>query len=357
MRKLLSIFCLALAACGPERQPVVLGAAGPWDANYGLMNRRGIELALEELNAAHPDQPITVDFQNDSGSGTRAAQVAQAFVDNPEIVAVIGHVTSGAMVAAAKVYDGHLAAVATTASSPDLSGISPWAFRVISSDSANGIEIARWAARKRIARAAILYENNSYGRGLADAFRTAFRGEVVTMDPIAEGGTQNLEPHVAHLRRVQPQLVFVAGTEESGIAVLREARRQGLQSFFVGGDGWTGILADTAASEGAYVGAPFSASDPRPRAQEFVAAFRKRYGQEPDGNAALAYDATYLLAEAVREVGADRRQVHEYLRGLRGGRRFDGVTGAIAFTESGDAENKQIVMTRAVRGTLMVEAQ
>lgn len=358
MKKLLIISSLVLAAaCGEERQSVVLGAAGPWDATFGLMNRRGIELALEELNERFPDQQITVDFKHDSGSGARAAVVAQEFVANPAIVAVIGHVTSGAMVAAAKVYDGHLPAVATTASSPDLTGISPWAFRVISSDSANGIEIARWAARKQVTRAAILYENNSYGRGLADAFRTAFRGEVVSMDPIAEGADQNLEPHVAFLRGAQPQLVFVAGTEQSGLAFMREARRQRLESLFVGGDGWMSLVTDPAVAEGVYVGAPFSARDPRPRAQEFVAAFRKKYGMEPDGNAALAYDATMLLAEAVREGGADRQSVHAYLRDLRGSRRFNGVTGAIAFTESGDALDKQIVMTRVQRGMLAVEGQ
>ena len=44
----------------------------------------------------------------------------------------------------------------------------------------------------------------------------------------------------------------------------------------------------------------FSAGDPRPRAREFVAAFSKKFGMEPDGNAALAYDATMIIAEAVR---------------------------------------------------------
>jgi branched-chain amino acid transport system substrate-binding protein len=278
-------------------------------------------------------------------------------VDSTDVVAVIGHVTSGAMVSAAKVYDGRLAAVATTASTPDLTGISPWAFRVISSDSANGISIARWAAGRGITRVAILYENNSYGRGLADAFRTAFRGEVLTMDPIADVADQNFEPHVAYLRSVAPDLVFVAGTEASGIGFLREARRQRLDALFVGGDGWSSVAGDPVASEGAWVGSPFSATDTRPRARTFVAAFRERYGIAPDGNAALAYDATMLLAAAVREAGADRAAVQRHLRGLRPGREFQGVTGAIAFTDGGDPLDKQIVMERITRGALTAEVQ
>lgn len=358
LRKLLPVASLLLAAaCGGDTGALKLGAAGPWDATYGAMNKRGIELAVEEWNAAHPGQPLAIDFRNDSGSGAVAARIAQHFVDSTDVSAVIGHVTSGAMVSAAKVYDGRLAAVATTASTPDLTGISPWAFRVISSDSANGISIARWAARRGITRVAILYENNSYGRGLADAFRTAFRGDVLTMDPIADVADQNFEPHIAYLRSVAPELVFVAGTEASGIAFLREARRQRLDALFVGGDGWSSVVSDPAASEGAWVGSPFSATDTRPRARTFVEAFRKRFGMAPDGNAALAYDATMLLAEAVREAGPVRADVQRYLRGLRPGRGFQGVTGVIAFTDGGDPRDKQIVMERIARGALTAEVQ
>ena len=133
------------------------------------MNRKGIELAVDEINA-RPERrgsPLRVVYRDDEGDGEKASRIAQEFVDSLDISAVIGHVNSGAMVSAAQVYDGRLAAVATTATSPALTGISPWAFRVISSDSANGIDIAKFAARSGLRRAAILYENNTYGRGLA----------------------------------------------------------------------------------------------------------------------------------------------------------------------------------------------
>ena len=99
------------------------------------------------------------------------SSIAGEFVANRAIVGVVGHVTSGAMMAAAPVYEQGLVAIATTASSPDLSGISSWTFRVISSDSANGIAMARFASARGFRRAAILFENNSYGRGLAESFR------------------------------------------------------------------------------------------------------------------------------------------------------------------------------------------
>src|SRR5690348_18302323 len=203
---------ILFASCRSAPSVVTFGAAGPWNEDYGAMNRRGIELALEELaaRASHGQPRIRVLFRDDGGDGMRAVAIAEEFVGQHEVSAVIGHVNSGAMVAAARVYDGHLAAVATTASTPALTGISPWTFRVISSDSMNGIAIARFAMRRGWRRAAILYENNAYGRGLADAFVRGFKGEIVSADPIAEGGSQDFEPFVTYFKRQSPDIVFVA---------------------------------------------------------------------------------------------------------------------------------------------------
>jgi branched-chain amino acid transport system substrate-binding protein len=360
MYKRLLIACIVavlVVACRSTNGPlIVLGAAGPWTEEYGAMNRRGIELAVEELNARAPTAPhVQVLFRDDQGDGMRAAAIAQEFVNRRDVVAVIGHVNSGAMVSAARVYDGHLPAVATTASSPELTGISRWTFRVISSDSTNGLDIARFAMRRGRRRAAILYENNAYGRGLTDAFIRGFKGEIVSTDPIAEGAAQDFEPFVTYYKRQEPDLVFVAGTGASGLAFLREARRQLLKADLIGGDGWSVLTSDTTLAEGVFVGAPFTAEDAHADARQFVEQFRKRYGITPDGNAALAYDATKLLADVVTRAGSNRSRVRQYLAdlGSRGG--FRGVTGTIAFSPEGDPVGKSIVMTRIHRGALTVE--
>jgi branched-chain amino acid transport system substrate-binding protein len=346
-----------LGACGRESPVVSIGAAGPWKEGFGAMNRRGLEMAVQEINDNGLIRGRTVELvaRDDEGDGSTAARVAAEFVANPGIVAVVGHVTSGAMAAAAPLYDdGRLAAVATTATSPDLTGVSPWVFRVISSDSTNGFDLARFAARQGKRRAAIVYENDSYGRGLAESFRRHFQGQVVSLDPIA-GDTRDLEPYVSYYRQVAPDIVFVAGTEASGMAMLREARRQNLRTTFLGGDGWTGIVADPDAAEGAFVGAPFSPQDPRPEAQKFVTAFRRKYGRMPDGNAALAYDATMLVARAIDAVGADRERIRDWLAALDEDDAYVGVTGPIRFRPDGDPVGKALVMTRVHDGLLLVE--
>jgi branched-chain amino acid transport system substrate-binding protein len=351
-----SAACLLLG-CGGAADPIVLGAAGPWKEGYGEMNRRGVELAVAEINreGGIRGRPLQVQMRDDDGDGAKAAAIAGDFVGDPKVLAVVGHVNSSAMMAAARIYDGNLPAVATTATSPDLSGVSRWVFRVISSDSTNGQDLAKFAHRLGRRRAAILYENNSYGRGLTEAFQRHFVGRVLSADPIDAVRT-DFEPYISYLRLSRPDIIFVAGTEASGVQILREARRQGLEADFLGGDGWTGVVADVAASEGAYVGSPFTSADPRPEVQRFVKAFREHHQREPDGNAALAYDATRLIARAIIATGPDRAEIRDYLAGLGMRGAYRGVTGKIAFRRDGDPVGKGFIMTRVRRGSLDVVA-
>lgn len=356
-RTLLLGAALAALGCAGDRGPVRLGMAGPFTEGFGVANQQGAELAVAEINAAGgiDGRPLELVLRDDGGDGSRAAAIAEEFVTDASIAAVIGHVTSGAMIAAAGIYDGEIAAVATTASSAALTGISPWVFRVISSDSANGVDLARFAVRRGARRAAILYENDAYGRGLADAFRREFTGEVLTFDPIDADGT-DAETYAAWIAAQRPDLVFVAGTERSALALLDAARRAGVSADFLGGDGWTGIALDTAAAEGAFVGAPFTSRDAREEAQRFVRAFRERYAQDPDGNAALAYDAVQLLATGVRTVGSNRGALRDWLAARRADMAVKGVTGALAFLPTGDPVGKSFTMTQ-VRGGALVPVE
>jgi branched-chain amino acid transport system substrate-binding protein len=353
-----TVAALTLLAIGCTRAPsegeIVIGVAGAWQQGSGAMARKGIELALAELNAAPGAPRIRPVYVDDEGKGARAAEVAQVLVDNDTVVAVVGHLSSGAMKSAAKVYDGHLAAVATAASSPELSGISPWAFRIIASDSVSGIELAAHATALGKRRAAILYENNAYGRGLADAFRRNFKGQIVGIDPIGDGQDQDFEPYVTWFAARRPDVVFVAGTDKSGIGFLRAARARGLDMAMMGGVGWRAVAADTQSAEGVWVGVPFSAEDTRPEAKRFTDAFRAKFGTTPDAGAALAYDATYVLAAAARAAGPDRAAVRDWLASSDRAE-LTGVTGTLRFDANGDPVGKPNVMARIRKGALVTQ--
>jgi len=336
--KVVSSIALALlAACATSKSPYVIGAAGPWKQGYGLQNLQGVQLAVEEINQAGgiDGHPLRVIPRDDEGDGPTAARIAQDFVNTSSISAVVGHVNSSGMLSAAPIYDGRLPAVATSATSPDLTGISSWVFRIISSDSLNGIALANFASKfggRTPASVAVLYENNTYGRGLADL-------------PTAE-------PYIAYLKTKRPKIVFIAGRVESGLKILQEAKRQGFNATFVGGDGWQGILADTTTSEGAYIGMSFTPEDPSPAARAFVAAFKKKYNTAPDAHAALAYDATRLIAQALKEKGPDRRAIRDYLHSLNRETAYQGLTGPAFFEDTGDPVGMRFRVLRAHNGLL-----
>ena len=107
MKRLLLLAALAACSQDSSNATVTFGAAGPWTQAYGEANKNGIQLALDEINASPAWQggrQLEIVFADDSGNGVRASAIAQQFVDSARIVAVVGHVNSGAMVSAARVY-------------------------------------------------------------------------------------------------------------------------------------------------------------------------------------------------------------------------------------------------------------
>ena len=344
-------------ACSRRPAAYFIGAAGPQTAAYGIQNQRGIELAADEINAEGGIDgiPIRLIVRDDHASGADAARVAGEFVANSDIVAVIGHAGSGAEVSAAHVYDeGHLPAVATTPSSPDITGISRWVFRMSPSDSVNGVTLARFASSladslHRAPRVAVLYHNDSYGRGLAEAFLHSFKGDLISSDPV--GSTTDLEPYISFFRQHNPDIVFVASDEDLGIRVLREARRQNFGVTFLGGDGWQGVVSEPA-SEGTYIGTPFTAQDSSARTRRFANAFRARFGTVPDAHAALAYDATRLVAAALRSGARTREGVRAYLASLDRATAFASLSGPTWF-EGTDPVGDTFRITRVHSGLML----
>jgi branched-chain amino acid transport system substrate-binding protein len=359
-------FALAGYPASRDAGPVVITAAGPWHRPFSVMQRRGTELAAAEVNAAAAagrGRAIELRFANDSADGGSAARVACELVQDGRVVAVVGHGTSSAMVAAAPVYDaGRLPAVSTMASSPALTGASPWVFRMVPSDTTTGAALARYAAGRGWRRAVALYEADPYGRGLLRAFRDAYPGRLVDAVPIDPDSTRDPALYVRYLANLRPDVVFVASTDDPAVPVLREARRIGLATQFLGADGWIRLAAaDPAASEGVLVGLPFftdaaaSAADDagaeRAAARRFVTAFQTRYGVAPSAAAAAAYDAVWLAATAAARSDGSRAGVRGYLAALDARRPFRGATGPVYFAH-GDAAGRRVVVTRAHAGVL-----
>lgn len=368
MRKLAILgAALWLAACSRAGdQPIVIGLAGPFAQPRGLAMRQAAELAVKEINARGGvrGRQLALRIVDDSGRADVAISVAQAFVDDPSVVAVVGHLTSGTSLAAGRVYGAGrrpLAMISPSASSPDLSAVNPYVFRVCPTDLSHGAQLARYAREVlKASRAGIIYINDDYGRGLRLSFATEFRrlgGTVVEEDP-SLGTTASLEPYLSHLRRAGGVDVLMLATERGGGELaLREKAQLGLTWPVIGGDALTGIEAAGSLAEGVRLSSAYLPDRPGDRNAVFIASYGRAYeGQRPDHRGAGAYDILQLLARVLAAAGADRRAVRDYL--ARVGTdlpAYEGVTGTIAFDERGDVPAKPVLIGVVRGGRLVTE--
>jgi branched-chain amino acid transport system substrate-binding protein len=350
----LSVCLIVTSACGGETRGDVIrfGLASPLEQFIGSQSLRGAELASEQINAdgGLRGRRFVLAAVSDSADAGRALLVADQFFSDPAVVAVIGHSTSGATLAAATLYDRGLAAVSPTATSPDVSRAGPWIFRVAPSDAANSGSLARFALRELGNTAAILYANEPYGRGLRDGFERAFEaegGEILEQYPYIEGGTVEFEAYLLGIQQADPDLIFVAGLDAGAGLIIKQARALGIQAPIIGGDGLLGLAGQGSVYDGTYVGLLYHPDAPGPAGREFVEAYQEAYGEAPDHFAALTYDAVMLVASAVRQVGFDRAKIREHLELVGNGHEpFQGASGLIAFDENGDPRGKSYAIGR-----------
>lgn len=348
-----------LSACDAARggEDLVLGVTGPFSKPWGQEMLLGARLAAEAVNAAGGvDGRKLVLREIDDGDGTgRAIEAAQQLLDDPEVAAVVGPMTSGSVNDAYGVYDQGLPAIATSATSPEISGISEWMFRMIPDDRAIAVAAAEFAGRELGARrVAVLYANDSYGRGLVSAFRTAFvgtGGEIVEEDPYLES-MEDFTPYLQRVLRTGPDVLFVAGVPGSAARILAQSRGLGLDVPVVGGDALAALSAGDVPLQRVYGVVAYHPEAPTEENQEFVRLFRAAHGRDPSPEAAPAYDAVRLLAGLAASGATDRREIRSALAGLAADRPFTSVSGPLTFDESRDVKGLSLQVVRVRTGGL-----
>jgi len=357
---------LALAGCSRPDQPIVLGLAGPFSQPRGVSMQRAAELAVTEINARGGvrGRRLELRIRDDSASEGPALRIAEDFLADPRIVAVVGHLNSAPSRAAAQLYRTAIEPppmVSPSASSPDLSGVSPYFFRVCPSDLSFGQQLAHYAHDVLSARrAGVIFVNDDYGRGVRRTFVTEFvrlGGTVAEEDPyLPRVGT--VEPYFSRMRAAGGIDVLILATDRTSAEIaLRDRAQLGLSWLTLGADGLTGVELLGPQAEGVRIATAYLPDRPGERNAQFVTAYARAYpGQYPDHRGAGAYDIVYLLARAIERVGADRSSIRDYLARVGNGEpAFDGVTGRIAFDPKGDVPSKPVVIGVVRSGRLVTE--
>ena len=306
-------------ACGFSSKPVRIGLAGALSDPVGLPMKRAAELAVEEINASGGigGRRLELLERDDYADADSAVFVAGDLYD-AGVSAVIGHLFSSTTLAAAPVYNGGsdpVAAISPSSSSPDISTVGDYTFRICPSDLAHGTALARWVHDTlRLGRGAVLYLNDQYGRGVRQAFVRDFTrrgGTLVAIDPYL-GDTPDVRPYLDRLaKQGGVEFLVVAGNRNEAEEILRQARSRGLQMPVLGADGLEGIEEAGAIAEGVYLSAAYLPSLHTPANLAFLKAYRKKFPSAglPNQPAAATYDAVYLLRDVIERAGSDRAAV------------------------------------------------
>lgn len=318
---------------------------------------QGALLAVEEINARGGvrGRRLALEVRDDRMNAARAIEVALDLRDRTNVVAVVGHLNSGASIAAADIYNepgNGLLAISPGATSPEMSRTGDWTFRVCPSDLQQAAALAEWSFHdlgKR--RVVIVYANDAYGRGVRDAFAPAFErlgGTVLSADPYLPDlieDERTLDPYIERGIRNQMDALVLVGMGDEVNDILRASRRLGFRGTVMGTDGLMGITAAGAAAEGVIVSSGFLVDRPTDAARSFVERYHARFGEPPRDGSAHAYDTVMLLAHAIGVVGTDRKELRDYVASIGSGApAFEGVTGTIRFDENGDAVGKDVLI-------------
>jgi len=362
-----------LAACGAggAEAPIHIGLAGPVNQPNGRSMHLAAQMAVDEINleGGINGRPLALVVKDDEANQEKAVAVATELKDDPRVVAVVGHINSFATRAAARIYNDEQRGVvelSPASSAPEISEAGDWTFRVCPTDLQHAPALADWVYnRLGRSRAAVLYTNDAYGRGIVDVFAQAFEragGTVVARDPFLPQIVDSIgvDPFLERAIRNRMDALIIAGQAEPALSIIRAARRLGYRGPILGADGLTNLREAGPIAEGVYVTSAFLPDRPTEEARRFVQAYVQRYGELPDHRGAMTYDAIRLLARVLREIDATsslgaqpsmgetiavRRAIRDYLAGV--GTRypaFEGVSGTIRFDENGDVVGKDVAV-------------
>lgn len=329
--------------------------------------QRAAELAVKEINARGGirGRQLALRIMDDSARPDVAIRVARVLVEDPAVVAVVGHLTSGTSLVAGRVYGTArrpVVMISPSASSPDLSGVNPYVFRVCPTDLSHGAQLARFARQTLGARrVGVIYVEDDYGRGLRLSFAAEFRrlgGEVLEEDP-ALSTTASLEPYLSRLKQRGGVDALMLATERAGAELaLRDMARIGVSWAALGGDALTGLESAGPLADGVRLSTAYLIDRPGTRNERFVEAYARAYpGERPDHRGAGAYDIVQLLATVVTDAGTNRRAVRDRLARVGSeAPAFEGVTGTIAFDARGDVPAKSVVIGEVRSGRLVTQS-
>ncbi|MFZ2460984.1 MAG: ABC transporter substrate-binding protein [Streptococcus infantarius] len=306
-------------------------------AAYGNAENNGVKLAVQEINKAGgvDGKKIELVTKDNKSENAEASTAATNLAIQSQVNAMIGPATSGAVAAASLNAQKTGVPLLTPSGTQDdltldtVDGVKKYVFRTTFQDSFQGQVLAQYAYSNLNAKKVVLYYDNSsdYAKGIAEEFKKKYQGDIVTTATFASGD-KDFQSALTKIKNLDYDAIVMPGYyTETGI-ITKQARDMGISVPILGPDGFSDdSFADLAGKANAnsvyYVSGYSTKTALSGKANDFIKAYKAKYGSEPNMFAALSYDSVYMIAKAA-EGAKTSIDIANNLAELKD---FDGVTG------------------------------
>jgi len=334
------------------------------EAPNGVPTNNGVLLAIDEANKAGGPYTFQEELKDDAVNGVhdpaQGAKNVQELIADRAVVGIVGNFNSNVGKATIPITNAAgIVQISPSQTNPGLTKPEFGAldvrkahpdqinyFRVCPTDDLQGPVAADFAYQNlRARKVAILDDQETYGKGIADEFEKQFKkrgGTVLSHDGIPKG-TQDFHAILTKIKSENPDLLFFGGVTTTGGGLIRKQMPDvGLKIPYEGGDGivedeFLKVAGD--AAEGSYGTVASVNAEKLPAAQGFIKAYKAKYNQDPGAYSANAYVAAKIIIDAVRAVGPDRAKVRAWVANLKN---YKSIIGTFSFDKNGDTTNKVI---------------
>lgn len=333
----------ALAADDEISIGLMCPLTGKW-ASEGQDMKNIVSLLVDETNAGGGinGKKVRLVVEDDAGDPRTAALAAQKLA-SAGVVAVIGTYGSAVTEASQNILDeAALVQIGTGSTSVRLTekGLERF-FRTCPRDDAQGKSAAAAIAKRGYKAVALLHDNSSYARGLAEESRAALEKagvKVIFFDALTPG-ERDYTAILTKLKSAAPDLIFFTGYYPETGMLLRQKKEMGWDAPMMGGDAanhqdLVKIAGPEAASGYFFISPPLPQDMDTAEARSFLEAYRAKYNSVPVSVwAVLAGDAYRAIEAALRAGKSAPDEMAAWLKTLTD---LPGLSGSLGFDAKGD---------------------
>ncbi len=294
---------------------IKLGAAealsGP-ASQYGQSIKNGLQLAVDELNAAGgvKGNKISIQFEDEAGKKEQAIDVFKKLIFQDKVLMLFGPTLSNSAQAADPIAQAAKVVVFGTSNTADgITSIGDHVFRNSVTEADVLPETLRVAIKQaKIGKVAVLYGNDDvFTKSGYDAFKKALENlkvPVTTTETFAKGDV-DFKAQLTKIKANGADAIVLSALIAEGAPIMVQARQLGIDLPFIGGNGMNSVkIFDLAKekSDNLWVGSPWALGNQTKENQHFVVAYTQKYKSAPDQFGAQAYDAMNIVATALGKI-------------------------------------------------------